>query len=757
MRGTRRRKTLWILAVLLLAAAGIWTYHNASLTRLRREFLPWMHRLERWRDAAEDTRRALRRRDPSPSDPVGLDRVREWAWNGLDRIAWISYRVEKPQHEVSPTREETRGRVRFTVGGFRSDGVRVERSADVLLSAEWDPRRDPTPVDAGQGPPPEAVPVPMNVTVSFERAVAERSNATPRFRDATAEAGRGAARHDPPLKLTNRLISDIWPGSGVAVLDFDGDGFEDLFVADGVRSILYRNDGNGRFTDVTVAAGLANPDGKGIAATGVAAGDVDGDGFPDLFITDAFGRARLFRNRGNRTFEEITASSGISVIGNARSAAFADVDGDGDLDLFVCVAGDYYGQMPDPPYDANDGRPNRLYINDGHGHFRDATSAWGLDKATRWSLSSLFADYDGDGRPDLLVTNDFGFKNLYRNDGGHRFEDVTKKTGTEARAYGMSGAWADFDGDGLLDLYTTGCDTQWYFLHEYPGLPIGVTGRTFLPIAIRWVETMTKGNSLLLQKPDHTFENATGRSGASQAGWNWSAVAADLDNDSWPDIYATNGMWGDGRDHDRELEFWWETLVYWDDYVAGRKTFDRKGAGIAGIERDRYFRNRTGDAGRPPGDPMFEERSFLDGLDLETNGRSVVAFDANGDGALDLYIRSVQAPEALFLGSRRSDEHYLRVKLRGTPGRDNSAGVGSRITATLPGDRRLVLETGNASGYLSTGSPIAHLGLGKATRLDSLTIRWPSGYLQSLGPIPTVDRTILVDEARGILASNPTH
>ena len=132
-------------------------------------------------------------------------------------------------------------------------------------------------------------------------------------------------------------------------------------------------------------------------------------------------------------------------------------------------------------------------------------------------------------------------------------------------------------------------------------------------------------------------------------------------------------------------------------------------------------------------------------------GTHDIAFDANADGALDLYIRSVGAPEALFLGSRRADEHFLRVKLRGTPGRDNSDGVGSRIVARLPGDRRIVLETGNASGYLSTGSPIAHIGLGHTTRLLDLTVTWPSGKVQDLGPVDAVDRTILVDEGRGIL------
>ena len=206
-------------------------------------------------------------------------------------------------------------------------------------------------------------------------------------------------------------------------------------------------------------------------------------------------------------------------------------------------------------------------------------------------------------------------------------------------------------------------------------------------------------------------------------------------------------MWGDGRDRDRELEFWWDTLAYWDDYVAGKRTFNRQGAGIAGIERDRYFRNRGEWSGNGP---FFEERAFLDGLDLETNGRAVVAFDADGDGALDLYIRSVGAPEAIFFNSRKPDEHFLRLKLRGAPGVDNFDGVGSRVTATLAGGRAIVVETGNASGYLSTGSPIAHIGLGRATRVEKLVVRWPSGKVQDLGAVEAVDRVLVVDERAGI-------
>jgi len=718
------RKALFLLGLILLAVAGVWVYRNASIERLRGEFRPWMARLERWRDANEAVRRAVRSRETTATDPDGVAALRAWAWAGLDRLGYVDYRVEKPRHDG----ETTIGPVTFTIGGFRVDGARVERAASAAVT------------EAGG-----------HYWIRFEKPLWEHVESAPRFRNATSEARLGAHRRDPPVAKTNRLINDIWPGSGVAVLDYDQDGSEDLFVGDGVRSILYRGDGRGRFTDVTEQAGLAKSATEGIPATGLAAADVDGDGHPDIFITNAFGPARLFRNRGDGTFEETTAASGIAVPENARSAAFADVDRDGDLDLYVAVTGDYYSQMPDPAFDAKDGRRNFLYINDGHGRFTDATDARGLGKDTRWTLSALFQDYDQDGLEDLLATNDFGLKNLYRNE-GPRFVDVAKKAGTQARAYGMSGAWADFDGDGRPDIYATGTDTQWYFLHEYPSVPVTFWGRVFLSVAVKWCENMASGNTLLLQRPDHTFEDATSRSGANHAGWNWSSIAADLDNDSWPDLYATNGMWGDGRDRDVELEFWWQTLAYWDDYVAGTKTFDRKGAGVNGIERDRYFRNR---GGAHAGAPLFEDRAFLDGLDLETNGRAVVAFDANNDGALDIFVRSVQAPEALFLGSRPGDEHFMRIHLAGTPGVDNRDGIGARISATLPGGRTIVTENANASGYLSTGSPVVHLGLGRERWLDKLVVTWPSGKVQDLGRIDEVDRSFVVDEERGVQVFDP--
>ncbi|MDQ5872494.1 MAG: VCBS repeat-containing protein, partial [Acidobacteriota bacterium] len=380
----KRRTLVTAAAVLLVLGGGIWLYRNAHLPTLRREFVPWMQRLETWRDGIERVQRALKSREPTEGEMEGVAFLRSWAWDGLARLAFVTYEVRPPTHEIGPGMDRTEGLVFFTVGGFRSDGARVERAAAATVTT-------------GTG---------TALKVRLTRVLMERYETSPRFRNATAPAGLGAPRRDPPQSGTNRLIAGIWPGSGVAVLDFDRDGDEDLFAGDGVRSILYENDGAGRFTDVTERAGLASSKESGIAATGVAAGDVDGDRLPDLFVTDSFGPARLFVNGGDGRFTDATADSGIRVPPNARSAAFADVDGDGDLDLFVCVTGDYYGQMPDPPYDAEDAAPNHLFVNDGRGRFRDAATGWKVGGPTRWSLSALFSDYNADGRADLFVTND---------------------------------------------------------------------------------------------------------------------------------------------------------------------------------------------------------------------------------------------------------------------------------------------------------------------------------------------------------------
>ncbi|MGZ6971219.1 MAG: FG-GAP repeat domain-containing protein [Thermoanaerobaculia bacterium] len=302
------RRKFWAAATAAAALAflGVWLYNNASLLRLRATFIPWMHRLERYRDALETTRAALRRRNAGAAgEPEGIAALRTWAWADLDQVALVSFDVEgKPEIKKyfleGLERWTLHGTAVFTIDGFRIDGARVERAARVALvlpnaaapAAAPDPSHSPLTFKESS-----LLTSSVSFSVSLLSSETDRIEPRPRFHDATLASGLGAPRRDPPQKLTNRLIDGIWPGSGVAVLDFDQDGDEDLFVGDGVRSILYENDGHGHFTDVTVRSGLAASDSAGIAATGVAAGDIDGDGYPDLAVTAAFGPTRLFRRR----------------------------------------------------------------------------------------------------------------------------------------------------------------------------------------------------------------------------------------------------------------------------------------------------------------------------------------------------------------------------------------------------------------------------------------------------------------------------
>jgi hypothetical protein len=717
----RSRTVLYGLAAALVLAALTWLWFNASLTRLRARFVPQIHRLEALRDGLEALTRAIRDRRPGAPGLAGDGPLVGWAWVDVMRLGFVEYDVLWARDFDSAVE----ARVTFTIGAITGDGARLERSALVPVHVRLSPdgtRSETAVLEDGW----------------MLRALVRRGG-FPRFRDATGEAGLGAPRNDPDVPVVNHLIEGIWPGSGAAVLDIDGDGIEDLFVGDGRASILYKNDGCGHFMNVTEAAGLG-----GVAATGALAFDFDGDGLDDLFVTDNFAPSRLFRNRGDGTFGDVTAKAGVGASFRSRTASAADVDGNGTLDLFVCSTGDYFRKMPDPPFDARDGGPNRLFLNNGDRTFTDATERFGLAE-TRWSVTAQFADLDGDGWPDLVVTNDFGLKNVYHNEGGNRFVDVAKKAGAEDRGYGMSAAVADFTGDGKLDLHFSNCYTQWGFLNDLPWLPIPITGRLFLPVARNWIKKMCRGNTLLVNRGDGTFDDVTAAAGVGKAGWCWTAVAGDLDNDSRPDLYDAGGMWGDGREGDRELEFWWETLAYWNDYIAGTKTFERKGKGIQGCERHRYFRNR--------GDGTFEERGWLDGLALQSNGRAVVLADFDGDGSLDVYVRSVQHPETLFLGTRHPGDHFLELKLR-QPGL-NPAAIGARVTVELPDGRKLLQEFQTTSGFLSSGSKRLHFGLGPFREVKGITVRWPDRTEERFTPPAFVNGLYVLERGVGMVRAVP--
>jgi hypothetical protein len=369
--------------------------------------------------------------------------------------------------------------------------------------------------------------------------------------------------HDCPGPTRLKFQTMRHAYAGCAAADFDGDGADDVLFCSGGRVALYRNRGDGTFEDVTERAGLA---GIWHVNTGGFA-DLDNDGRPDLFLSAFYGQTYLFRNNGDGTFTDVTKDSGLRNDGMVTCFSFFDYDGDGKLDLYLGRFLDARTAIPDSFLYARNGEPNVLYRNEGNFRFRDVTDEAGVgDRGLTLSLAA--ADYDGDGHQDLFVANDFGRSVLYHNQGDGTFRNVTKESGALAIGGNMSATWGDYDNDGRLDLYVAAIrsNQRWFVqpltarrvLYKYvregrllSTNPVFADLREYM--GDNWVNIGNEalaGNFLFRQNADGSFTNVAERAGARPAGWYWSAGFFDVDNDGWLDVYATNG-WITGQDpHD---------------------------------------------------------------------------------------------------------------------------------------------------------------------------------------------------------------
>lgn len=347
---------------------------------------------------------------------------------------------------------------------------------------------------------------------------------------------------------------------GIAVGDVDGDGWDDVLLGDGERSRLYRNLGDGRFEDVTVAAGL--PDDLRAVSFGLFA-DLDNDGDQDLLVGGSTVANRLYRNDGAH-FVDVTEGAGIGGYFTTIGAA-ADVDNDGLLDLYIGRYLDPRTELPTTLFYTRNSMGNSLLHNLGGLRFADITESAGVREGGL-TLGVAFADYDRDGDQDLYVSNDFGRNALLQNDGDGTFTDISQASGTLDFGFGMSSSWGDADGDGDLDIYTSNVHSgqRWYgqaaTLKQY--LLTSLDEGTFfddLPLYREiygylgddWQgfgDRMVKGNSLLVNDHGH-FTDRAESAGANPFGWYWGSTFLDFDNDGDLDIYATNG-WISGKKHD---------------------------------------------------------------------------------------------------------------------------------------------------------------------------------------------------------------
>jgi len=514
-----------------------------------------------------------------------------------------------------------------------------------------------------------------------------------RFEEVTAKAGITFTHSFGAEKLGSLLEST---GAGAVWFDYNNDGLIDLYVVSGkplgkdmhpypLRKLpaspphnhLYRNDGNGKFTDVTDQAGVAGD----LFSMAAIAADYDRDGNVDLLVT-GYGRVILYRNKGDGTFEDVTAKAGINVPGWSLGAAWLDYDRDGCVDLFIgryvkfdpkyrayYAADNYPGPLDYEP------ESNVLLHNNCNGTFTDVSEKAGIARFKSRAMGVTAADFDSDGYPDIYVANDKTENFLFHNEHNGTFKEIAVPAGV---AYGQSGentsamgpVFADFNHNGRVDL---------------------------------WVSD-SKYNRLMKNVGQLKFEDVTEHAGISQLAAqyvSWGTGVHDFDNDGRDDIFVVHG----GLIH-----------MIPQEHSVFRNTGDWK------------FDEVSRTAG-----PFFEVKSV---------GRGAAFADYDNDGKMDAFIVNLGAPPFLLHNVSPGSNHWIELKLVGT--KSNRDGIGAQVEVVAGGVRQQH-ERVAGSGYLSQDDPRLHFGLGAATKVDKLTVTWPSGIQQVVENVQ-VDRAVTVNE-----------
>ncbi len=569
--------------------------------------------------------------------------------------------------------------------------------------------------------------------VEGHRLVSDR----PHFVDVAERSGVGFKNLFYPefLRADLRFGMIRYGPGGMTAADYDSDGYYDLFVPDGVESRLLRNNRDGTFEDRTASSGLSGLDG---GAVGLFA-DYDNDGDKDLFVSRTFRQNQLFRNRGDGTFEDVTSTTGLGSECCVTVASWADYNKDGLLDLYLGRYLDPRDAIPTTFY-ARNGEPNILYRNNGDGTFTNVTEEAGVGELGL-CLGTVFGDYNDDGFPDLYVVNDFGRNTLYRNNGNGTFSDVTVESNTLAYGAGMNASFADYDGDGRLDIYVTNIRSEHAWFAEPPTIYRYMLNSfkqgvwmTDMPLYLEILrqsgfdfvdvfQQMAAGNNLLRNRGDGTFEDVTWDANAAPPGWFWSASFADFDNDGWQEIYAANGWVYNEPGTEIELDFLNNVVTHQKTFKTGVYFSPEHFQKLSwhGWERNRMLYNR--------GDGTFIETGTPTGAGILTNSRGVAVADFWNRGVLDIAIAACDDFHVLLRNEVGLDRSWLEVELVGT--KSNRDAVGARVDAWV-GGRRQTREVILGDGYASQNTLRLHFGLGTSTSVDRLQVRWPaSGQVQT--------------------------
>jgi hypothetical protein len=542
-------------------------------------------------------------------------------------------------------------------------------------------------------------------------------------------------------------------GAAVAVADFDRDGWQDFYVTDsaeGGLNRLYRNQGDGTFKNVAPEMGVAavNRIGTGVSMGAIWA-DYDNDGYEDLFVYK-YGRPELFHNDGGRSFTRVTDRAGLPEWVNANSAVWFDYDRDGKVDLFL--AG-YWPEdidlwhlkttriMPDSFEYANNGGRKYLLHNRGDGTFEDTTAALGLN-SRRWTLAVGAADLFGTGYPDLFLANDYGVSQIYANQNGKRFVDVSTETNIgRAPKSGMNAAFGDVFNDGRLSIYKTNISEPGVLVQAndlWVPTRAGGTGDASPSLP---ASPARAGRSVPPAPPAQPvprvvqFEDLASSFGVDLGGWSWGAQFGDLNNDGRLDLYLVNGYVSAG-----------ERTSYWYDFAQiavghraiigdARNWPAMKGRSLSGYQRKRVWIN--------DGVGRFTDVAAVVGVTDVYDGRAVALADLWNRGVLDVLVANQRGPLLIYKNTVQPGRHWIDLELEGGP--SNRSAIGARV-ALYWNDQVQIQEVSGGSGFSAENQRRLHYGLGSTSAVDRVEIRWPSGRQQRLDK-PAIDRLHRVKEA----------
>jgi hypothetical protein len=545
-------------------------------------------------------------------------------------------------------------------------------------------------------------------------------------------------KHESPRQLDEKL-HHILPliasmGASVTVVDFNRDGWPDLYVVtsrEGGKNRLYRNNKDGTFTDVAEEMGVAdlNQPGTGVCQ-GAVWGDFDNDGYEDLLVYK-WGKPELFHNINGKKFERITDKAGLPKWVNANSAVWLDYDGDGKLDLFI--AGywpddvDLWNlkttkMMPESFEYAKNGGRKYLLRNKGDGTFEDVTEKVGI-KSTRWTLAVQAADLCGSGYPDIVLANDYGVSEFFQNvpsKNGREFKEVgwDAMIGRTPKS-GMNVSFGDIFNNGKFSIYVSNISE--------PG-------------------NLVQGNNLWIpqaHKPGEVprYINSASDFKVYLGGWSWGAQFGDLDNDGRLDLYLTNGY----ISADPNESYWFDFGII----AGGHKNIISdanrwpaiKNRSLSGYQQKCLWWNK--------GSGDFRDIAVAAGVSDRYDGRLVSMADLFNRGVLDVVVANQNGPLLLYKNNVAKGRNWVQFELEGTKSNRSAIGALVRVFWTMKGDDHVqeqlqVVSGGN--GYAAQNMRRLHYGLGQDAKIQKVVIQWPSGHKQTI-PSPKVDTLYKVQES----------